>query len=254
MTPLCDAVESGLAQGQVQVGFYDGDLGVAPSVCPTTSVGFTGGGSAIIDTANLYGRIIGTGTLRGSVALSDRTALYVTIEGLRYDSVIAPISSSAVGPGYTDVGGSWQAHTGDKMIVAIQGKLVLPTAFNDDVNSWPLALDAGANVAWRPAERWTVHGSLLGMYSMALGGGPVFPTGGVSLDLGGEWNATKGFGLVLDGRSGFGYTSAVDVVSAGFGVRGAVGKHAGLAFEAVKPLAGRERALAGADLRFDWRI
>ena len=223
-------------------------------MCPRTSVGFAGGGSAIIETENLYGRIVATGTIKGSLALSSRTMLFATIEGVRYESLIAPISSSALGPGYTDVGASWQVHAGEAVVLAAVGKLVLPTAFTIDRHSWPLGVDLGVNAAWIPAERIVLHGSLLGMYSMALGGGPLFPTQGVSIDLGAEWRATDGFGLVLDGRTGFGYTGAVDVVSAGLGVRGAIGKHAGLALELVKPLAGEERNLVGADLRFDWRI
>ncbi|MSP55420.1 MAG: hypothetical protein EXR69_07450 [Myxococcales bacterium] len=251
---LCDAIQNGLAEGQVQVGFYGGDLGVAPSVCPRTSVGFTGGGSAIIETENLYGRILATGALKGSLALSDRAMVFATVEGVRYDSLIAPISSSAIGPGYTAVGASWQVHGGGPVVLAAVGKFVLPTAFTIDRHSWPLAVDLGVNAAWTPADRIVLHGSLLGMYSMALGGGPLYPSQGVSVDVGAEWRATAGLGLVLDGRAGFGYTGAVDGVSAGFGVRGAIGTHAGLALELVAPLAGRERNLAGADLRFDWRI
>ncbi len=250
----CEAVENGIASGEVQLGLVDGDLGIARSVCPTTRVGFTAGGAAIIETENLYGRILGTGTLKGSLALSKRSELYLSIEGLRYDSIIAPISSSGLGPGYTAVGAGTQLVNHEPMTLAVQGKVVLPTAFTIDTHGAPLAMDAGLVGSWSPTVHWTVHGSVMGMYSMAVGGGPLFPRGGVTLDVGGEWRPTFGFSVVVDGRTGFLYTDALDVVSAGIGIRGAIGHHAGLALEAVKPLAGRERTLAGAELRFDWRI
>ncbi len=251
---VCDPVENGLAQGEVQVGLFDGDLGIAHTPCPRNSVSLGAGGSAIIEAADLYGRIQATGTLRGSFALSSKCELYLAIEGVRYDSIIAPIASSGIGPGYTNVGASTQVIASPMWLLAVQGKAVLPTAFTLDRHSWPLAVDAGAVLAWSPADRWVVHGSLFGMYGMALGGGPLFPTAGVTLNLGGEWRPTNGFGLVLDARTGFGYTAVVDVVSAGVGVRGAIGPHAGLTLEAVAPLAGAERRLAALDLRFDWRL
>lgn len=257
MIPLvtaCDQVETGIASGEIQLGIVDGDLGIAHSVCPTTRVGFTAGGAAIIETENLYGRILGTGILKGSLALSRRTEVYASIEGLRYDSIIAPISSSGIGPGYTDVGLSTQVIASDTYVLAMQGKVVLPTAFTLDKHSWPLAADAGFAASWNPSVHWAIHGSVMGMYGMALGGGPLYPRGGITVAVGGEWRATPGFSLVVDARSGFLYTDVLDVVSAGVGVRGAIGKHAGLALEAVAPLAGRERTLAGAELRFDWRV
>ncbi len=257
MIPLvtaCDQVETGIASGEVQVGLVDGDLGIAHSVCPTTRVGFTAGGAAIVETENLYGRILGTGILKGSLAISRKTEVYASIEGLRYDSLIAPISSSAIGPGYTDLGLSTQVFATDTYVLAVQGKLVLPTAFTIDKHSWPLAADVGFAASWDPSRHWAVHGSLMGMYGMATSGGPIYPRAGITLDLGGEWHATKGFSLVVDARGGFLYTDPLDVVSAGLGIRGAIGKHAGLALEVVKPLAGRERTLAAGELRFDWRF
>ena len=76
MIPLvtaCDQVETGIASGEVQVGLVDGDLGIAHSVCPTTRVGFTAGGAAIVETENLYGRILGTLFVNGDpMSLNDR--------------------------------------------------------------------------------------------------------------------------------------------------------------------------------------
>lgn len=250
----CDTLENGLANGQVQVGLVDGDLGVAQSLCPQNRLGLAVGGGAIVETTNFYGHIAGSGTLRGTLAVSKRTALYAAIEGFRYDAVLSPIASSAMGLGYTDIGASGQIVQTDNLALALQGKLVLPTAFTLNQNGWPLAADLGLAAGWSPADNVVVHGSVLGLGGLALGGGPQFPHAGVNVDAGLEWRATPGFGVVVDALGGFGYTAPVDVFAAGVGFRGAVGEHAGLALEATVPLVGRERTLAALDLRFDWRL
>jgi hypothetical protein len=250
----CDTLENGLAHGQVQVGLVDGDLGVAQALCPQNRLGLAVGGGAIVETTNFYGHIVGSGTLRGTLAVSKRTALYASIEGFRYDAVIAPIASSAIGLGYTDVGASGQVVQTERFALAVQGKLVLPTAFTLNQNGWPLAGDLGLAAGWSPTEKVVVHGSVLGLGGLGLGGGPLFPHAGANVNTGLEWRATHGFGVVFDALGGFGYTAPVDVLAAGVGLRGAVGEHAGLALEATVPLAGRERTLAAFDLRFDWRL
>lgn len=251
---LCDNWDTGLAQGEIEVGLKDGDLGVGRRVCGRNEVGLAVGGYAIVETENLYGRIVGTGTLHGSWAVSERVELFASIEGLRYEMLIAPISSNAIGPGYTDLGASGRIVDGERMGVALHGKLVLPTAFTIDQGAYPTAADLGVSMAWNPVDPLVIHGSAMGMFGMALGGGPLFPRGGAQIGLGAEWKPTKGFGLVLDSQAGFGYTDAIDVVAVGGGVRGAIGKHAGLSLVADVPVAGRERALAAFDLRFDWRL
>jgi hypothetical protein len=99
-----------------------------------------------------------------------------------------------------------------------------------------------------------VHVSILGLYGMALGGGPAYPRAGANLTLGGEFRVTHGFVFVADAVTGFGYTDAVDIMGAAMGFRGAIGHHAALSLEALAPLAGRDRHLAAVDLRFDWRF
>ena len=250
----CDTLENGLANGQVQVGLVDGDLGVAQSLCPQNRLGLAVGGGAIVETTNFYGHIAGSGTLRGTLAVSKRTALYAAIEGFRYDAVLSPIASSAMGLGYTDIGASGQVVQTERFALALQGKLVLPTAFTLNQNGWPLAADLGFAAGWSPADNVVVHGSVLGLGGLALGGGPQFPHAGVNVDAGLEWRATRSVGVVVDALGGFGYTAPVDVFAAGVGFRGAIGEHAGLALEATVPLVGRERTLAALDLRFDWRL
>lgn len=250
----CDTWNDGVAQGPVEAGLVDGDLGAAHRMCPRTSVGLAPTAYAIIEPENLYGRIVATATLSGSLALSDRTELYATVEGFRYDMLIAAISASGMGPGYTGLGASWRFAQGDRWGLALQGKAVLPTAVTLDRHGAPLGLDVGVHGAWSFGDKLVVHGALVPNFGLAVGGGPLFPRFGVNLDVGAEWRAFPRFGLVLDSVSAFGRTDVLDYTGVGVGFRGGVGEHFGLSFEARVPLAGRERALTSADIRADWRF
>lgn len=250
----CDAWTDGVSQGPVAASFVDGDLGAGRSVCPSTTLGLAGAGSAIVETENLYGRIIATGTLTGSYKLSEKTELYASIEAFRMDAIITAISVTGLGPGYTDVGGSWRFAEGPRHALALHGTFVLPTAFTIDKHSWPLAIDAGVDAVFAPKDTLLLHGSLVPNFGVALGGGPAFPTFGVNLDVGAEWRPFKRLGFVLDGISAFGRTDVLDYAGVGVGFRGGIGEHFGLSLEARMPLAGRARELASADLRGVWRF
>lgn len=251
---FCTAWMDGVAQGPVEAGLADGDLGGAHRVCPMTSVGLTPTAYAIIEPENLYGRILATGTLTGSWAASDKLEIYARLEGVRLDMLIAAISTTAIGPGYTALGASWRGVEGDAWALAVQGKLVLPTAFLHDEHGAPMGVDAGVQFVWAAKDTLLVHAALMPNFGFAAGGGPLYPRAGVNLDVGAEWRAFKRFSFVLDGISGFGRTDTLDHAGVGLGFRGGIGEHAGLALEARLPLAGRERALTSADIRFDWRF
>ena len=250
----CDAWTDGVAQGPVEAGFVDGDLGAAHRLCPQTSLGLAPTAYAIVEPENLYGRILATGTLTGSYALSDKVEVYANLEAFRFDTLIAAISVTGMGPGYTGVGASWRFAEGDHWGVGLQGKLVLPTAFTLDRHSWPLGADVGLHGAYALRDNLLVHGAAMPTFRAALGGGPAFPTFGVNLDVGVEWKPFKRFGFVLDSVSSFGRTEALDYTGAGVGFRGGIGEHAGLSLEARVPLAGRERALAAIDIRVNYRF
>lgn len=250
----CDAWNDGVPQGPVQAGLVDGDLGAARGVCPTTSVGLTAGGSAIVETENLYGRIRAGGTLTGSYKLADNAELYASIEAVRLDMIITAISVTGLGPGYTDVGGSWRFSDGPKHALALHGTFVLPTAFTIDKHSFPLGIDLGLDAVYAPKDTLLLHGSVVPNFGVALGGGPAYPAFGVNLDLGAEWKPWKRFGFVLDGISAFGRTDVLDYAGVGVGFRGGIGDHFGLSLEARMPLVGRARELASADLRGVWRF
>lgn len=250
----CDAWTDGVAQGPVQAGFSDGDLGGVHRLCPMTSLGLSPTAYAIVEPENLYGRIVATGTLTGSYALSDKLEVYANVEAFRFDTLIAAVSVTGMGPGYTALGGSWRFAEGDRWGVGLQGKVVLPTAFTIDRHSWPMGADLGVHGGYALRDNLIVHGAVMPTFHLALGGGPAYPTCGVNLDVGAEWKPFKRFGFVLDSVSSFGHAEALDSTGVGVGLRGGIGPHAGLALEARVPLAGRERALAAVDVRFDYRF
>ncbi len=251
---FCTAWTDGVAQGPVEAGLLDGDLGGAHRVCPATTVGIAPTAYAIIEPENLYGRILATGTLSGSWAVSERLELYARLEAVRMDMLIAPIASDSLGPGYTALGASWRGWDGEHWALAVQGKLVLPTAFVVDEHSAPLAADAGMQAVWAPRDTLLVHAAVMPNLGLALGGGPLYPRAGVNVDVGAEWRMFRRFGVVVDGVSSFGHSEPLDYFGVGLGLRGGIGPHAGLALETRVPLVGRERALAAIDIRFDWRF
>lgn len=250
----CDAWDDGVAQGPVEAGLVDGDLGQGHRICPRTSLGLSANTYAIIELENLYGRIVAAGTLSGSWAASDEVELWLSLEAFRYDMLIAPISSSAMGLGYTDVGASWRFWDGEKASLGLQGKLVLPTAFLIDQHSWPLSGQLGLVGVYAAQDRLLLHAALSPDFGLALGGGPLYPRFGVATDLGLEWRPFHRFGFVVDGITSFGRTDVVDYLGAGLGLRGGIGEHAGLSLEARVPFYGAERALAAVDIRFEWRF
>lgn len=250
----CDTWNDGVAQGPVEAGLADGDLGAAHRLCPRTSVGLAPTAYAIVEPENLYGRIVATATLNGSVAVNDRLELYASIEAFRYDMLIAAISADAMGPGYTDLGASWRFAQGDRWGLGLQGKVVLPTAFTIDRHAAPLGVDVGLHAGWAPVDSLVLHAAALPHFGAELGGGPAWPRFGVNLDVGAEWRPFPRFGFVLDSISSFGRTDVLDHTGVGVGFRGGIGEHFGLSLEARLPLAGRERALAAADIRADWRF
>jgi hypothetical protein len=217
-------------------------------------VGLTPTAYAIVEPENLYGRILATGTLTGSWAVSDRLELYAHLEAVRMDMLIAALSTTALGPGYTSVGASWRGLDREHWSVAVQGKLVLPTAFLEDEHGAPVGADAGAQFVWAPKDTLLVHAALQPNFGFAAGGGPLYPRFAANLDVGAEWRPFRRFGFVLDGVSSFARTDGRDHLGAGVGFRGGIGEHAGLALEARVPLVGGERALAAVDIRFDWRF
>lgn len=244
----CD-VTTGIATGPVSVGFVDGDLGVARRLCPRTEVALTGGGFAIVELENFYGRIAAGPTLEGSWAFSDRGEVYAGIEALRYETVITPIPADYLGFGHTSLGATYRFWETEAVGVGAHARAVLPTAVGLYQNAWPVAADLGVGVQWAAHRTLRVHGDATGIFSAAISQGPALPWGGARLTGGVEWQPVRPFGLTADLLAGFGYADPVDHVAAALGIRTGIGKRVGIDLAAAYPFAGRERALASGELR-----
>jgi hypothetical protein len=249
----CDAVTDGFTEGPIVAGFQEGDLGRARRACTRTEASVSGTGYVIADTANFYGHIVAGGHVDGSLAITRHTELRLEIEAVRWDDVITPIASDWLGFGHTTLGVSQVLLERPTAALTLTGDVVFPTAFGLYENAHPFGIDLGVAGVWDVARPLRLHAAVSGLGSAAISHGPAFPQGGVDVTAGAEWRPAKAFGLVADVQSGFAYTAPVDVVAAGLGLRFGV-KQVGISLEGMVPLAGRERALASAELRVAGRF
>ena len=250
----CDLLTDGMNDGAVVASLYDGGLGRAHSPCPRNELGVTGGAYLLADTANFYGHIVAGATLDGRWAVNDRVEVYGSAEAVRYDNVIGALSSDYLGYGHTTVGASGVLWGGDRSVVALNGKLVLPTAFGLYENSWPVGADLGVAWAWAKSERFRAHAQLGGVGSGAITAASAQPRAGAEATGGVEWRFVKPVAVVADVEAGFGYTAPLDHLALGVGFRARLGDRGGLELAGLVPLAGRERALAAAALRGNVRL
>ncbi len=254
----CDEVaDGGLATGPGVAGLLDGDLGRAHRVCGRNEIAITGGGRATIDTPNFYGHLVGGLTVDGSAMVSDRVEVYGALEAVRYDSVISALSASTLGLGHTVVGASWRVRDVDAAFgtpgLALNGKVVLPTAFGLYGNSWPVGVDLGL-AGLHGTGPWSTHWQLGLLASGGFGPGPLQPQLGLAPTLGIQWRPGDLFAAVAEVATTFGYTAAVDHVAASVGARVSDGKRWGLQLGGTVPVLGRERALGTVDLRTSIRL
>lgn len=250
----CSDDLSGIAYGPVSVGFQDGDLGVARRVCGRTEAALAAGGLAIVETENFYGHIVAGGTLEGSLAVSERTEVFTTVEAFRYDSVITPIAATYAGFGHVGIGATHRFVDADNVAVGLHGRGVFPTAVGLYRNAFPIGLDVGVGAAWAPLSTFRVHGDVTALGSAAVSRGPAGPRGGARVTAGVEWQPARPFAVVADLNAGFGYAAPVDHVAAAIALRAGIGKRVGVELGATLPLAGRERTLAAGELRVGMRL
>ena len=100
----CDSQGYGLPTGPVAAGLLEGELGRAHRTCGRSELAVDAGGLLVVDLDNFYGRLAAGLRLEGSWAWGPRGELFGSLEVLRYDSLITPLSSSSLGLGHATVG------------------------------------------------------------------------------------------------------------------------------------------------------
>ncbi len=254
MAGPCDVYDGGLVHGPTQTGFYEGELGRGRSPCLRNHVGFDASAYAVVDTANFYGHIVAAGTLEGSVVFLPRLEANFSIETIRYDTVIGPLTSAYMGLGTTTAGFAWSGGQAAEWAWGVNSRLVLPTSSGLYQNAFPFGMDVGVAASWTPSAAFDLHGQWTVLGSSAASAGPGLARMGINTTVGAAWRPGKAFALGVDLVGGFGHDAPLDVVAVAPAIRFGLGRHAGLSIEAAVPLAGAERALAAGDLRFNWRL
>ena len=245
-----------LATGPVSVGLRDGDLGSARHACPRTEVCLSGHALLLDDSGNLniYGQIQFQGILDGSLALSDKSEVFVRIEAFRHQEAISLVGASYNGLGHTTLGASTLLLDTDSMHVAVLGRLVLPTAIGLYRNQAPVGLEAALSAQYNLSQTFHVHGYLPVLGSMGVGLGPKQVRVGLAPVVGLETRVGKHFGVVVDVASGFLYDHPFEQLSPQLGLRTAIGP-VGVELDAMLPLLGpTPRPLASAELRVSARF
>lgn len=250
----CELLVDGMPDGPVPASFYDGGLGRAHAVCPRSEVGIGGSGYLVSDAANFYGHIVASGVLDARVAVTPRFELYGASEFLRWDNAIGAISASWLGYGHTTLGANGIVLRQDTVVLAVNGKVVTPTAVGLYHGSWPVGVDVGLAGVWSKSDHFRAEAQLTMLGSAAITAAASQPRLGVGVDTGVEWRPSKGFGLVAQLDAGMGYTAPLDHLAAGLGLRTRLGARGGLELGGVVPFAGRERALTSVALRGSWRL
>ena len=245
----CVERSNGLAVGPVTAGLLDGDLGSARRVCMRNEIGVRGSALLLVELDNFFGRISGGLIVDGSWAIRDNLEIFGSVELLRYESLITPISSSTLSFGYTNVGAGWSFLETELLRLGVHGKVVLPTAQPLNGHTHPFGLDAGLALSVNPLPWLQVHAHVGGLFSAAAGYGPAQPRGGASLTAGVELIPVPKFAFVFDINAMFGYTAPLEVLAIAPAIRLSNGKRFGFDIGANVPLAGRERALLTLDLR-----
>jgi hypothetical protein len=241
-----------LGAGPVQASLRDGQHGLARRVCPGNEVGVGGGGLVLIDTPDFYGQLRATAEIWGTYAASDDVEVFALFELYRFQTVISSLTATHSGIGHTALGATWRFWEMEALQLGITGRLVLPTAIDLYEHAWPFGADLGVNAEWRPLGWLGVHGQVTGVFSAAAGRGPALPRGGVLLLAGAALQPVDWFAVVADLGAGFGYTDAVDQVTASAELRFAISDSLNASLGAIFPFAGNERALTSAALRLVW--
>ena len=241
-----DTCSKGKLTDPIAIGLREGDLSTPRRACTRSEVSLLGGGSLIADTDDFYGNVRLAGVVSGAWALSEDSELFLALEVVRFQTVISSLSASTFGLGHTSVGAAQRIVHGRSWLITGATRLVLPTALGIYENSWPFGLDVGVSASNTFSDSLEVHGWFGWTGSIAATRGPNQPRVGALLDAGITWTPASWFGLVLDVEGSAFYREVLDHVAGGIGLRAAVSDALAFSLDAKVPLAGDERALAGA--------
>jgi hypothetical protein len=252
----------GLMDGPLGLSFFEGDIGRPRRVCPRTEV-MLGGGVMGVDVAddliyedgNFYATLAGGGELSGSWKFSERGELFASIQAVNFRFVQnATIDRTHLGMGWTSLGVTYHGWQSEKLILAMTGRLTLPTAFGYYEHAWPLALDVGLAAVYRPLNWLSVHGQVGAIASLAVSSGDPNSRAALQLVAGVECTPLEWLGLVLDLGAQLGYDAPLDLLSVALGFRFRIWRGLGLELAAMLPYAGESPANLAAVLRIGYRF
>lgn len=249
----CTLWSDGMPVGQVGASLYESPAG-SDRVCPRSSLSLSERPYLLADAPNFYGHILLGTELAGSYAHTEKLELFGSLEVLRNDTVISAVSSSYTGLGDATLGARYVLVSDTYTAAALHGHLVLPTAIQLYDSASPFTLDLGGSVRHVLTDHLHLRGHLDLIATTHVGPGPTNLRIGFAPTVGLDWRAGKAFGLTADLANSFGYDALYDYTALGLGFRFAGGDRFGSELGVRLPLAGRERALAVAELSVGVRL
>jgi hypothetical protein len=209
----------------------------------------------IYEDGNFYATLAGGGELSGSWKFSERGELFASVQAVNFRLVQnATIDRTHLGMGWTSLGATCHGWQAGKLILAMTGRLTLPTAFGYYEHAWPLALDVGVAAAYRPLSWLGVHGQVGAIGSLAVSAGDPDARAGLQIMAGVEFIPLEWLGLVLDLGAQLGYDAPLDLLSVALGFRFRIWQGLGLELAATLPYAGESQANLAVFLRIGYRF
>lgn len=245
------AVERGMFDGPVSIGFFSADYATGRRACARSEVGLGILGGAAIDTADFYGALSGGALLYGSYALSPALEVFGALEAVKLQYVQnASLKGTSVAMGQATLGATWAALRQGALVVAPSARLMLPTDFSMP-NVRTVGVELGAAVSYRLSERFEVHGYAGGDLSAGLSAAGSLPRPGLLASAGAQYSLTPWAGAVLDLN---GHAGEYAYLAPALGLRFTLAKVVGIELGGTLPLLGTLRNDAALGLKVAYRL